>query len=334
VCLCVCPLVAFNYARGHNIERANYLEDLYQMSQRVCRNPIPLFQKRYDDDKSFHLFISFFDLIFFLLVNPIGSDYFWYGFHSDPHPVYDEQAAANYDQPPSFPSPLLGQYRCVPPPVLYSCDELHSSVSQPSRRHPVVPNHGQRQFNSRQGTSSGNNIHLLPRENNPRHLRFTDEPLPLPTIKKHPNSKWIAGENPPDRLGNSDDRPSSANRSLSEDKPEFTQPGPASPPVKVKRKKSKRKKLPPVPPVVAESRDRSKNRKCLTIDSSIEILSNSSIEICYESRRAKPCEPTATSSSAAHQELALPAPKKKKRNKGSKKSRRLKQDSMPSEHLI
>jgi hypothetical protein len=34
---------AFNQARGHNIERENYLLSLRGLTRRVCRNPAPLF---------------------------------------------------------------------------------------------------------------------------------------------------------------------------------------------------------------------------------------------------------------------------------------------------
>ncbi|XP_046631603.1 RNA/RNP complex-1-interacting phosphatase-like [Daphnia pulicaria] len=40
---------AFNKARGYPMERENYIENLNQMIQEVCPNPVPLFQER--DDK-------------------------------------------------------------------------------------------------------------------------------------------------------------------------------------------------------------------------------------------------------------------------------------------
>lgn len=50
---------AFNEARGHCIERENYLEDLHGRS--TCTDPAPLYQNRYDDKLFlFVLFVSFF----------------------------------------------------------------------------------------------------------------------------------------------------------------------------------------------------------------------------------------------------------------------------------
>ena len=67
---------AFNDARGHNIERVNYLQDLHQRKNEVCRNPSPLF-RRYDDNKYSFIYLfhhlRIYSLIIFKMISYLSQ---------------------------------------------------------------------------------------------------------------------------------------------------------------------------------------------------------------------------------------------------------------------
>ncbi|EFX63987.1 hypothetical protein DAPPUDRAFT_118640 [Daphnia pulex] len=143
---------AFNQARGHNIERHNYLAALRQKSDSVCRNPVPLFQK------------------------------------SGPRPGHQEPTTASHDRPTSSNSHHLAQggrsgthdhsppfsdYH-QPPTVAQSQTDVQpqsASRSQNSVDSPVDA--GRRKQKSNRSNPPPASSSEQRREN--RHLRFYDQ---------------------------------------------------------------------------------------------------------------------------------------------------------------
>ncbi|XP_046649927.1 RNA/RNP complex-1-interacting phosphatase-like isoform X1 [Daphnia pulicaria] len=318
---------AFNRARGHYIERANYLQDLRKMNSRVCRNPVPLFQK--GAPRRVHQ-------------EPTAASHDTTS--SNDHHLDDQDGrSGTHDHSPPFPD-----YH-QPPPVAQTYNERPSFVTQPIERHPTGPSHGQQQLNWRQGPSSGPRSHYADlvnsqgRNNSPLpptdsysagHQRPAQHPYapapvvpcsvpvhdysqpPPPIINKLPNLKWIVTDSFPVQLNNNlGDRPKSANRSRSDDhhhqSASRSQSRGASPVDAGRRKPRRNRSSPPAASSSSEQRRENRHRDDRRQDSKVHSHSVRS------SHRDHPFDRPVNSSSSSRQDFSSDqgAPGKRERSR-------------------
>ncbi|EFX86331.1 hypothetical protein DAPPUDRAFT_98101 [Daphnia pulex] len=318
---------AFNRARGHYIERANYLQDLRKMNSLVCRNPVPLFQKGAPRRGHQEQTAASHD-------RPTSSN---------DHPLAQSDRSETHDHPPPFPD-----YH-QPPPVAQTYNERPSFVTQPIERHPTGSSHGQQQLNWRQGPSSGprshyadlvnsqgrNNSPLPPTESySAGHQRPAQHPYapapvvpcsvpvhdysqpPPPIINKLPNLKWIVTDRFPVQLNNNlGDRPNSANRSRADDhhhqSTSRSQSRGASPVDAGRRKPRRNRSSPPAASSSSEQRRENRQRDDRRQDSKVHSHSGRS------SHRDQPFDRPVHSPSSSRQDFSADreAPGKRERSR-------------------